>query len=128
MKMTISKWLGLAIIIGAPVAAQAANYELTTPSPMVCEGILATTNGAYRLVADDSHLNSDSDDDRICTMATIAEESHSKYALKYTLKDNEISKILKICSVGKLCRIEGDMSGLTHDVYFFVKINAVSAK
>lgn len=126
--MAISKWLGSAIAFWATTAAQAANYELTPPSPMVCEGILVSTNGSYRLVADDSHLNSESDDDRICASATIAEESRNKYALKYTLKDKEISRILKTCSVGKLCRIDGDMSGLTHDVYFFVKINSVSAK
>jgi hypothetical protein len=128
MKTAISKWLGLSITIWVPAAVQAANYGLVAPSPMVCEGILVSTNGSYRLVADANHLNSDSDDDRICASATIAEESRNKYALKYTLKDNEISRILKICSVGKLCRIEGEMSGLTHDVYFFVKINSVSAK
>ena len=115
-------------MIWAPTAVQAANYELVAPSPMVCEGILVSMNGSLRLVADDNHLNSASDDDRICASATIAEESRNKYALKYTLKDNEISKILKICAVGKLCRIDGEMSGLTHDVFFFVKINSVSAK
>ena len=124
--MVISKWIGLAVIIWAP-AVQAANYELGTPFPMVCEGVLVSENGIYTLVADDNHLNSDSDDDIVCLHATVAEKS-SMYALKYTLKDNEVDRILKTCSVGRLCRIEGDMNGLTHDVYFFVKIDSVSAK
>jgi hypothetical protein len=124
--MAISKWVGLAVIIWTP-AVQAANYELGTPFPIACEGILVSENGIYTLVADDNHLNSDSDDDITCLHATVAEKSNIN-ALKYTLKDNEISRILKTCSVGKLCRIEGSMNGLTHDVYFFVKIDSVSAK
>jgi hypothetical protein len=124
--MAISKWVGLAVIIWTS-AVQAANYELVDPFPMTCEGILVSENGIYGLVGDADHLNSNSDDDILCSHATIAEKS-SKYALQYTLKEKEISRILKTCSVGKLCRIEGVVSGLTHDVWFFVKIDSVSAK
>jgi hypothetical protein len=125
--MAISKWVGLAVTIWAPVAVQAANYELGTPFPIACEGILVSEGGSYKLDADVTEASADSDE-FICASATIAEKSDNKYALKYTLKDNEITRILKVCSVGKLCRIEGEMSGLTHDVYFFVKINSISAK
>jgi hypothetical protein len=100
--MAISKWMGLAVIIWIPVL-QAANYELGTPFPIACEGVLVSENGIYTFVADDDHLNSDSDDDFFCLHATIAEKSNVN-ALKYTLKDNEVSRILKTCSVGKLCR------------------------
>src|SRR5436190_6387695 len=105
MNMAISKWVGLTVVIWAS-AVQAANYEIGTPFPIACEGILVSENGIYTLVADDNHLNSDSDDDIICLHATIAEKNNI-HALKYTLKDNEISRILKTCSVGKLCRVEG---------------------
>jgi hypothetical protein len=125
--MAASKWIALAVAIFLPATAQPAEYQLIPPFHMVCEGILVSQNGAYKLVEDDRHLNSDSDDDRICLEATIAENS-GRSSLKYTLKEREISRILKVCSVGKLCRIEGAMSGLTHDVYFFVKIDAVSAQ
>src|SRR5262245_12834669 len=127
MNMAISKWVGLAAIIWTP-AVQAANYELVDPFPMTCEGILVSENGIYGLVEDAGHLNSNSDDDILCLHATIAEKSSTPYALQYTLKDKEISRILKTCSVGKLCRIEGLVSGLSHDVWFFVKIDSVSAK
>jgi hypothetical protein len=128
MNMAISKWVGLAVIIwNSVVQAEGANYELGTPFPIACEGILVSENGIYGFVEDDKHLNSGSDDDIVCLHATIAEKSNIN-ALKYSLKDKEISRILKTCSVGKLCRIEGYMNGLTHDVYFFVKIDSVSAK
>jgi hypothetical protein len=127
MEIEISKWMGLAFAIWTPAAAQAAQYELLPPFPMTCEGILVSENGQYTFLSDESHLNSNSDDDIICSHATIAEKS-DQIALKYTLKEKEITRILKICSVGQKCRIEGSMSGLTHDVYFFVKIDSVSAK
>src|SRR6202022_2037370 len=104
----------------------AANYELGAPFPMTCEGILEYRNGIYTL-----NLNLDqrdpTTDNRICNSATVAEESRTKYALKYTLKEKAISQILKICSLEKTCRIVGYMNGLSHDVYFWVKINSVSA-
>jgi hypothetical protein len=58
-----------------PRVAQAANYELGTPFPMTCVGILQSKGGQYWLTADDSHLNSNSDDDHRCQGATIAERS-----------------------------------------------------
>jgi hypothetical protein len=60
-------------------------------------------------------------------MATVAEKNGPD-ALKYSLKDAEVSRVLNVCSPGQLCRIEGDMRNFTHDVYFFVKIDSISAK
>jgi hypothetical protein len=74
-----------------PRVAQAANYELGTPFPMTCVGILQSKGGQYWLTADDSHLNSNSDDDHRCQGATTAERS-GKSALVYTLKEKTIRR------------------------------------
>jgi clan AA aspartic protease (TIGR02281 family) len=97
---------------------------LGKPFPMTCEGILETrSNGAeYHLAPEDKGQSSF---ECIACTGTIAEIS-SKYALKYTLKEKEIAQLLKTCSVGKPCRIVGYMNGLTHDVYFWVKIEAMT--
>ena len=116
----------LATSILSPSVGRAAKYQLGTPFPIACEGILASSNGIYSFVADDDRLNSNSENDIICSNVTIAEESRTKYALKYTLKENAIVQLLKTCSVGKLCRIVGYVNGLSHDVYFFTKIEAIS--
>lgn len=106
--------------------AQAAHYELGTPFPMTCVGILRSKTGLeYHLEADDGHLNSGSDNDRICQQATIAEKS-GRTALRYTLKEETIRRLLSVCSVGKLCEISGQMNGLTHDVFFWVQIYSVT--
>jgi hypothetical protein len=55
--------------------AQAANYELGTPFPMTCVGILQLNAGEYRLTEDANHLNSGSDADAQCQSAVIAERS-----------------------------------------------------
>jgi hypothetical protein len=106
--------------------AQAAHYELGTPFPMTCVGILQSITGAeYHLTADDNHLNSNDDHDRICQQATIAEKS-GKAALRYTLKDETVRRLLSICSLGKPCEISGQMNGLTHDVFFWVQIYSIT--
>ena len=79
----------LAFTLHHPSDARGANYELGRPFPMTCVGILQSKGGQYWLTADDSHLNSDSDDDRRCEGATIAERS-GKNALFYTLKEETI--------------------------------------
>ena len=106
--------------------AEAAHYELETPFPMTCVGILQSNTGAeYHLDADDHHLNADEDHDRICQQATIAEKS-GKSALRYTLREETIRRLLKVCSIGEPCEISGQMSGLTHDVFFWVEIYSIT--
>ena len=102
--------------------ANAANYQLGRPFPQTCEGILATSNGAEYHLAPDKDQSSF---DITCT-GTIAEIS-GEHALKYTLKEKQIIQLLKTCSVGKPCRIVGYMNGLSHDIYFWVKIEAMVA-
>jgi hypothetical protein len=121
-------FIGLATAVSISCAAEAAQYQLGTPFPIACEGVLENHNGEYVLRADDDHLNTDSQNDFICGLATVAEESTAKYRLKYTLRENAIIRILRTCSLGKLCRIVGYVNGLSHDVYFWVKIDSVSAK
>ena len=69
----------------------------------------------------------DPDDDIVCASAIVAEKNSST-ALKYTLKDKEIRRILSTCSVGRRCRIEGEVRNFTHGIFFFVKISSISAK
>ena len=116
--------LPLLLTLYNPPAAQAANYELGKPFPMTCVGVLQSIGGGYWLTADDSHLNSNSDDDLKCQGATIAERS-GKSALAYTLKETTIRRLLNVCSPGKLCEISGLMNGLTHDVFFWVQIYSI---
>jgi hypothetical protein len=125
--MAFAKWLGLIAIVCMSTPAQAANYALGAPFHIVCEGILVSQNGSYQLEVDDNHPSSNPDDDQICSEAIVAEKN-SENALKYTLKDSEIARILQTCSVGKVCRIEGQMRGMSHDVFFFVKIDSMSVK
>src|SRR5450432_384414 len=118
--MRMSKSLmvvALATSIVSPSVGRAAKYQLGTPFPIACEGILATTNGMYSFAADDDN----SENVIICSNATIAEESRTQYALRYTLKEKAIVRLLKTCSVGKPCRVVGYVNGLSHDVYFFTK-------
>ena len=116
--------LGLLVsVLFAPFIAKAAHYELGTPFPVTCEGILAVTNGIYSFSGD---VRSDTDENQIaCVNATIAERK-SKTALGYTLKEKAIERLLSACSVGQRCRIAGMMNGLSHDVFFFVRLDNVS--
>jgi hypothetical protein len=119
--MRMSKSLivvALATSILSPSVGRAAKYQLGTPFPIACEGILASTNGMYSFAADDENSENDdetSENDIICSNATIAEERQTKYALKYTLKEKAIVRLLKTCSIGKPCRIVGYVNGLSHD-------------
>jgi hypothetical protein len=107
--------------------AQAAHYELGTPFAMTCVGILQSSTGVeYHLTADDNHLNSNTDHDRICQQATIAERS-GRTALRYTLKEETIRRLLNVCSLGKLCEISGQMNGLSHDVFFWVQMYSINS-
>jgi hypothetical protein len=110
----------LAVTVSA--VAEAARYELGKPFPMSCVGILDSKAGGYFLTTEGR-----SDDDRICHYATIAEESTAKHALKYTLREKTVIQVLRVCTLGKPCRIEGLMNGLTHDVYFWVRVDSVTA-
>jgi hypothetical protein len=129
MKMFKSVMAAAAFVatILCPPLGQAAQYSLGTPFPIACEGILGSRNGIYFLDEDPDHPRSNLENDIICSNATIAEEK-SKHALKYTLKEDAIIRLLRKCSLGKPCRIVGYVNGLSHDVYFFVKIDTISAK
>jgi|SRR5579885_394753 len=109
----------------SPSVVRAANYSLGTPFRMSCVGTLEYKAGAYFLSVDDDHPNSSDDDNRICGGATIAEEKN-KYALRYTLREKTIIRLLRTCSLGDLCQIVGYMNGLSHDIWFWVKIDAIS--
>jgi hypothetical protein len=107
--------------------AQGAQYELGRPFPMTCVGVLESKTAVeYHLISDDTHLNSNSDNDRICQQATIAEKS-GRTALSYTLREETIRRLLKVCSLGKLCEISGQMNGLSHDVFFWVQIYSITS-
>jgi hypothetical protein len=128
-KMSNSKWAGLAVIMWIPAAVHAATYELGEPFHTACEGILVSQIGIYGFDRDDPDHPATADDEadnEVCERVIVAEKN-SLIALPYTLKDNEISRILNTCSVGKRCRIEGDVRNFTHDVFFFVKIDSISA-
>jgi len=115
----------LVLTLNSPMA-YAANYELGTPFPMTCVGILSKLGHGYHLVRDNNYLNSNSDNDRICQQATIAEKSGSA-AIGYTLKEETIRRLLKACSLGKPCEISGHMNGLSHDILFGVQIYSIFA-
>jgi hypothetical protein len=83
------------------------------------------TGVEHHLEADYSHLNPVSDHDRICHQATIAEKS-GRAALRYTLKEETVRRLLSVCSLGKLCEISGQMNGLSHDVFFWVHIYSIT--
>ncbi len=124
--MRMTKWAGLAAAMSMPAAAHAATYELGEPFHIVCAGLLVSQNGSYEFAGGASETN-DPEDDEVCAAVIVAEKNQPD-ALKYTLKDNEISRILKTCTVGRRCRIEGEVRNFTHGVFFFVKIDAISAK
>ena len=50
----------LVLTLNSPMA-YAANYELGTPFPMTCVGILSKLGHGYHLVRDNNYLNSNSD-------------------------------------------------------------------
>jgi hypothetical protein len=118
----------LATVVFLPSCGQAAQYQLGKPFPMTCEGTLVYHKGIYSLEQDIDHPSTDPDHDLICGLADLAEESDTGYALKYSLKEKAIIQILKSCSLSKLCRVVGYVNGLSHDVYFWVRIDSVSAK
>jgi hypothetical protein len=119
------KVAALATVILCPSLAQAAKYELGSPFPMTCEGILEYRGGEYSLNLNLDQRDQITDDDRICNSATVAEESKAPYT-KYSLRKKAISHVFKTCSLGKPCRIVGYMNCLSHNVYFLVKITSAS--
>lgn len=122
---TRSTLLISSIFFFAVCAAKGAHYELGVPFPLTCIGILQSNNGLeYHLAADNSHLNTNSDQDNVCQQATIAEKP-GRDALAYTLKEETIHRLLKACSLGKLCEVSGQASGLSHDVFFWVQIYSI---
>jgi hypothetical protein len=124
--MLMARWIGLAAAICIPAAAHAATYELGEPFHLACAGLLVSKNGSYELAGGVSE-SKDPEDDEVCERVIVAEKNGAD-ALKYTLKDNEISRILKTCPVGRRCRIEGEVRNFSHGIFFFVKIDTISAK
>jgi hypothetical protein len=119
--------LAAAVVFLMSSHGQTAQYRLGTPFPTTCEGVLTYQEGGYFLTHDETHLNSGSDHDGICDGATIAEETgHS--TTKYTLREKIIRQVLEACSLGHLCEIVGEMNGISHDVWFWVRITSVRSK
>jgi hypothetical protein len=109
MKVAVQKLIGLAVAGFASAAVQAA--ELPT-FHMTCEGILASKNGFYSL---DDARGPSRDDDDVCRSATVE-------------RGRNISRVLKTCSVGGPCRIEGVVKNLTHGVFIFVRVDSASSQ
>jgi hypothetical protein len=123
------KWgpvsLAAITLIGTSVG-YGAQYELGSPFAISCEGRLDSKGGQY-FFSRDHKVKSDSDDnEQICSLATIAEKTTKTPLSRYTLREATIRRLLGTCSLGNACRITGCMNGLSHDVYFFVKIDSVS--
>ena len=116
--------LAVVAVFGTP-ATEAANYSLGKPFPMMCEGLLESrgdgTSYTLRIEKDDL-----TDDERICASATIAEENGVRYRTPRALGDKTIIRLLRSCSLGKPCRISGLMSGWSHDVWFWQRIDSIS--
>ena len=97
------------------------------PFPLTCEGKLDAKGGQYFFAEGNKPLNANSDDDLVCAHITIAEKA-TKSALKQSLKDETISRLLRACRVGASCKVSGSVLNLSHDVFVFVKIDSISAK
>jgi hypothetical protein len=92
--------------------------------PLTCQGVLDTRGGQYFFVEGDTPLNADPDDDIICSHVTIAERSTGS-ALRQSLKEDTIKRLLGVCRVGKSCRVSGLVLNLSHDVYVYVRVDSI---
>lgn len=110
-----------------PTFAHAANYDFESkPFAIVCSGILKGDNKSVRLevaVPKDDY----SSDAFICSAADRI-DAHPKYRVKYMLAgDKPVFQVLNACTVGKPCRFSGLMKGVGYDVYYWVRLDKVSA-
>jgi hypothetical protein len=104
-----------------PAATQEKPFRLT------CEGPLASKGGQYFFAEGDKPLNADSDDNIICAHVTIAEKS-SGAAVRQSLREESIARLLGSCRVGAPCKVTGSVLNLSHDVFVYVTIDSISAK
>ena len=118
--------LALAVAALSSSMGQAA-AQANKPFALTCEGALDSKGGQYFFAQGDEPLNANSDDDLICSHVTIAEKS-TRSALRQSLKEETVSRLLRACRVGAFCRVSGSVLNLSHDVYVYVKIDSISTK
>ena len=111
--------------LSSPIGPAAAQAD--KPFALTCEGALDSKGGQYFFAEGDKPLNANSDDDLICSHVTIAEKS-TRSAVKQSLKEETVSRLLRACRVGASCRVSGSVLNLSHDVYVFVRIDSISAR
>ena len=58
---------------------------------------------------------------------TIAEKS-SGAAVRQSLREESIARLLGSCRVGASCKVTGSVLNLSHDVFVYVTIDSISAK
>jgi hypothetical protein len=114
-----------AAALGASIGPAVAQAD--KPFALACEGRLDAKGGQYFFAEGDKPLNANSDDDLVCAHVTIAEKS-TKSALRQSLKEDTISRLLRACRVGASCKVSGSVLNLSHDVFVFVRIDSISAK
>jgi hypothetical protein len=113
-------------------SAQTANYELGVPFAMSCTGILRANKYPggvrYNLEPIKGYPNRNEKEawegynDMLCS-ATLADTSPS---IDSPLGKETIKRLLRECSIGKICDITGQVNGLSHDIFFWVIIYTVN--
>jgi hypothetical protein len=111
----------LSALIG-PAVAQAD----MPPFPLTCEGRLDYNGRQYFFAEGDKPLNANPDDNIICAHVTIAEKSAGT-AIRQTVKETAIIRLLGSCRVGASCKVSGSVLNLSHDDFLFVRIDSISA-
>ena len=121
----------LAAIVVA-TTAPAANYELGVPSSMSCTGVLRATKYPggiwYNLEPVKVYPNRNEKEewqgfnDMLCS-ATLADTSPS---VDRPLGKETIKRLLRECSIGKVCDITGQVNGMSHDIFFWVTIYTIN--
>jgi hypothetical protein len=108
-----------ALVFGASTT-NAAQYELGKPFPKVCDGILKSYNGTeYHLETAEDYA------DHIICSATIASNGPRG---PHELGNETVVRLFRTCSIGKPCRIIGLINGWSHDIWFWQRIDSISAK
>jgi hypothetical protein len=116
--------VALALALAAPLAPVGAQGDESFP--LTCQGTLQQKGGQY-FFAESEKLNPDPDDNIVCSHVTIAEKSTSS-APKQSLKEAAIERLLRACRVGSVCKVSGSVLNLSHDLFVYVKIDAMSRK
>jgi hypothetical protein len=117
-----------ALVVAASSALPGpATAQADKPFPLTCEGRLDSKGGQYFFAEGDKPLNANSDDNIVCAHTTIAEKRGGS-AVRQSLKEETIARLLRTCRVGASCRVAGAVLNLSHDVFVFVRIDSISAK